>query len=441
MKSQPFSNIVEFSERPHVCEYCYKYKCPSLKKCSQCKLVSYCQISCQKKAWLEYHQNECTHLKKLQESFSREKLISLPTGSPLFYALFIARILHKLKNGGDKEFFEFPNGQRRYFKDLVSHQEDIARDDTNVSDVKSVHAQLHTLLGPTNSPSFLTVLQIYGKIIINCQDILNDEMIPIGLGLYLGPSAIDHSCAPNAVWIFNGREMIVRTIENVPNFSALRVTYLPKLYENTRKRQEILLRDYFFSCNCEVCQDEDSNQLKFSLICSQCKGCVPLIFGKCNDCDCKLNPISIEKYKNLKAKLLNAISNASTSEDQETCEKLFEAAVKVFHPFDEIFMNFLFLLWNKYYYELNVIDHRNCLTVLELMTQNYYKNLPKYFHGIGIRELMLASLSNALNLQDKALIHITNAEDILKVGFGENHPRVTEDCKSIRQLILSNQNG
>ena len=66
----------------------------------------------------------------------------------------------------------------------------------------------------------------------------------IAQGLYLEASAIDHSCIPNAVWSYQGKEMIIRTIDNVEDFSNLRISYLLKLYENTSKRrQKLFLRN------------------------------------------------------------------------------------------------------------------------------------------------------------------------------------------------------
>ena len=72
----------------------------------------------------------------------------------------------------------------------------------------------------------------------------------IAQGLYLEASAIDHSCVPNAVWSYQGKEMIIRTINNVEDFSDLRISYLLKLYENTSRRRQKLLKEYYFLCNC-----------------------------------------------------------------------------------------------------------------------------------------------------------------------------------------------
>ena len=110
-----------------------------------------------------------------------------------------------------------------------------------------------TLMG--NVPSEDKVLEIYGKIMVNSMFILNDAIEHIGFGLYLGASIFDHSCSPNAHWHFRGKEVIIRTIaENVSDFSDLRISYLKKLTETTQQRQDHLLENYHFLCDCSVCK-------------------------------------------------------------------------------------------------------------------------------------------------------------------------------------------
>ena len=101
-----------------------------------------------------------------------------------------------------------------------------------------------------------------------------------GSALYLGASIIDHSCAPNATFISNGKEIIIRAIENVNSFEDLRITYIPKLYESTSRRREILTRDYYFFCQCLKCQNMDLDAKKNSLLCPKCKDCIPITIGK-----------------------------------------------------------------------------------------------------------------------------------------------------------------
>ena len=73
----------------------------------------------------------------------------------------------------------------------------------------------------------------------------------------------------------SGKEMIIRTIENVNDFSDIRHSYLKNLSASTKKRQEKLLQDHYFLCECTRCLDTKSDNLKNSMKCTKCNsGCV-----------------------------------------------------------------------------------------------------------------------------------------------------------------------
>ena len=84
---------------------------------------------------------------------------------------------------------------------------------------------------------------------------------------------IDHS----------GKEVVVRTIDNVKDFSDIRISYLKVLYANTEIRRKKLLESHYFLCECPKCLDEKSDDLKNSLKCgsANCSGCVPVTTGNC----------------------------------------------------------------------------------------------------------------------------------------------------------------
>ena len=84
---------------------------------------------------------------------------------------------------------------------------------------------------------------------------------------------IDHS----------GKEVVVRTIDNVKDFSDIRISYLKVLYASTEIRRKKLLESHYFLCECPKCLDEKSDDLKNSLKCgaTNCSGCVPVTTGNC----------------------------------------------------------------------------------------------------------------------------------------------------------------
>ena len=55
----------------------------------------------------------------------------------------------------------------------------------------------------TQVPEFEELLEIYGRINTNAFHI-SHNIENIAIGIYLGPSVLDHSCSPNAIITFQG---------------------------------------------------------------------------------------------------------------------------------------------------------------------------------------------------------------------------------------------
>ena len=124
-------------------------------------------------------------------------------------ALFVLRIVLKLSQNGKDEFVTLPNGKKRYFADLMSHKDKLEENMEKMQYLKSIFKEFQVWLGD-KAPSFDEFLEIYGKINTNRME----------SGLYLGFSAIDHSCAPNAAFCRNGIELTIRARDNIEDFSG-----------------------------------------------------------------------------------------------------------------------------------------------------------------------------------------------------------------------------
>lgn len=88
---------------------------------------------------------------------------------------------------------------------------------------ESLAAVLNEYLGEQRIPNTAELLGIYGRMVVNTFNILDSEMQSIGSGIYLAASVIDHSCAPNAVAVFEGTRIIIRTLKSLPAVDFLRV--------------------------------------------------------------------------------------------------------------------------------------------------------------------------------------------------------------------------
>ena len=120
----------------------------------------------------------------------------------------IGRVVLKLNKGGSKEFATLPNGKKRHFQDLMSHEKEISKDGKRMEEFEKFYVLLQILLAE-KLPDKDDVLRIYGRLLVN-QLGINDNFGNIGVGLYLDASAIDHACDPNTVYISNGKQLILR---------------------------------------------------------------------------------------------------------------------------------------------------------------------------------------------------------------------------------------
>ena len=258
LQCHPFAHIVLKSKREYVCDFCLKNAFEVLNKCGACKKVYYCQRECQKKAWKSYHKYEC------------EVLVNPENNNWENQNMLVGRIMQKIIHcGGNEEFVELPDGRKIYFKDLRSEIEDNVKTDIGVLDLE--------FGGMAFQKRWCAKI---GMIVnINMFTIFDDSQFrQIGIGIYLAFSKIQHSCAPNAVLVFNGKIAIIKAIAKVEKFSDLRISYLNNYLRgeevnlNTEKRREYLKDIYSIHCKCQICEDEKIDQLKSSVICVKCKG-------------------------------------------------------------------------------------------------------------------------------------------------------------------------
>ena len=231
-----------------------------------------------------------------------------------------------------------------------------------------------------------TILEVFGKIETNALKIFGtDSSKHIGLALYLGPSILKHSNAPNAAFHYEGKKLITKITEKGLNgFTDLRVNHFSNLaYSKTcpgsilgdERSLKNLMGWYYFLCTCPKCENR---QLKSSLKCSNCPdGCVPSATRICNTCNFEMDSLMIEKHSSLQTKIRDILfekvdgpgetlsSIKTPTKGIKFYENIFNQAVKIFHPYDDDFNYFLQNLKEKYDGGPN-----NCLKMYNLMKLN-----------------------------------------------------------------------
>lgn len=96
-------------------------------------------------------------------------------------------------------------------------------------------------------PNAAELMGIYGRICTNCFNILDNNMNTIGAGIYLGASVIDHSCIPNAVAVFEGTTIYIRTLKDLPSLDWSQVSIKTHIKKKTLKKYLALLYKYLMA--------------------------------------------------------------------------------------------------------------------------------------------------------------------------------------------------
>ena len=342
---KPFVYYVKPIYRRVVCDCCLKmYESEGiLKACAKCNWVYYCDQTCQKEAWKSHHKSECKYLQNQNMPQLVKELFDDGNFQDIQEVyLRLLKIILKLKNNGREEFFQLPNGKKRYFADLMSNTDDLRKEREHTDWFKFYHSTFEQfkiwLRAGGNVPSFTEFFEIIGKWQTNATSLAAMNFlnkIHVASGLYLGYSSLDHSCSPNATWFNVGKEMVIRTIEDVEDFSEIRISYLDGR-KKTAERKALLQKNYFFNCKCVKCENPNSDAKFSSLKCNNCPGWVHGSTNICSSCFQKLKLrdeelIIVEKYKN--DTLPKCDPNMTIKEIKST----FEKYIKTFHAFHEIF--------------------------------------------------------------------------------------------------------
>lgn len=103
----------------------------------------------------------------------------------------------------------------------------------------------------------------------------------------MATSILDHSCKPNAVATFDGPEISIRLIEDIPelDWSKIKISYIDILNLPAERRAE-LKNSYYFDCDCERCKDETLEPKMLAGACpkAECDNPITAAMEKCPSC-------------------------------------------------------------------------------------------------------------------------------------------------------------
>ena len=137
--------------------------------------------------------------------------------------------------------------------------------------------------------------------------------------------------------------------------------------------------------------------------------------------------------------MINSIIMDKTCPNQKMMD-LFNQSVNIFHCFDEDYVKLLSQVLKIYQSENeNASDPEKSLKISKMILQNHLQNISKYDSKTVQLQMKVAMLCNYLKKFDDADGFIQDARKILIVAYGEDHPKVTVECKRILHNIEMNK--
>ncbi|KAH9496931.1 SET and MYND domain-containing protein 3 [Bulinus truncatus] len=386
MESKPFAHVICQKFREDRCNFCFKSAEEKLLKCGACKKLMYCGVNCQKDDW-KAHKTECKIMQRVPD---------LPTDS---IRLFLRLILRYLKGDCSQKHPTDESPCIRTFNDLMSHSDKIRVDPTRSELFRIasefVRGYTHGILQLPNDD---VLLEIFGKMVINTFTIADELLQDVGVAVYASPSILDHRCWANAVASFEGTKVIVRAVDNINSDSLSQVflSYVDPL-ATTEERHEQLQQQYYFTCDCARCKNEEVN----ATMCST-EGSNEGDLARVKDC--------LEKVENMR-------TNRENPKDiLELCEKCLNE-VKL--PFGNVY---LVRLTGKAFDA--AIDSEQWETALQFGIKNYkaYSILhPPFSPCVGYLLANMGKLLMLFGRLSEALLHLRKALENFTVSLGTNH--------------------
>nr|XP_027207574.1 histone-lysine N-methyltransferase SMYD3-like [Penaeus vannamei] len=365
LTSKPFCFVLENSVIGQYCETCLATarKERLLSRCKGCWRAWYCSDICRDLGESQ-HRHEC--------QLFRDR----PDYRPRDFARFLARLIRKLKDGGEDVVERIDARRSRRFRDLMSHSKEIEKDQKRLDYLAEMMPDLQVLLGKSNIPDREELIQIFGKVHISYLDTMNSR---------------EH-------------------------------------------RRTFLQDNYYFTCDCRLCRDERHARTASSIKCRSRACGAPVHVDEsgtgwvdpCGACGfCKF-PRGVA-YEYIEVADYTRAELADLDEDNPSLEvwrDVAEAQGALLHPLN---------LWRSKSLEALVtasVNMRQWSAALAPARENeaairHYYGAKHPYVGLYLMKLAKIELNNME--WHPALEHLQEAEEILEAGLGSNHPLVFVD--------------
>jgi SET and MYND domain-containing protein len=188
------------------------------------------------------------------------------------------------------------------------------------------------------------VFSVLCRLSCNTFSVLNTDMNPVGEGVYILPSFLNHSCQPNCTVVFDGLKMDVRSVVDIKPGQQLYISYTD-LLDPPNKRQEVLRSTYYFSCHCQRCSVALClDPLLTSVLCAKCQNVllsndkVPPLLG-IHLCTCGESTEMVDTRAQRLSEEFDSLTKENQAKDKGRMERLISfqsRADKVLSPYHNL---------------------------------------------------------------------------------------------------------
>ncbi|MEW5314814.1 MAG: hypothetical protein WDW38_006283 [Sanguina aurantia] len=291
LEETPYASVLYDEALPHRCDWCLDSS-PSLLRCSKSLLARYCSREHQKAAWSGGYREECAALvacsprvppstvrlaarvlwKRAKEQRKGAKLAARRTSSkvkaPELAATYdgdVAPLLHHWSSLSDTRKTEFAQMAVLLRHFMTGESETPAGPDPDMpqpeaslpprpSSCEQQQQRSPTrghppawgggLITAAQLPSVREMALLLARFACNNHSICDDELRPIGVGLYPRGSMVNHDCTPNCMQSFSSHGRIAfRTLRALSPGEELCISYV-ELAATRQERRRLLLETY-----------------------------------------------------------------------------------------------------------------------------------------------------------------------------------------------------
>ncbi|KAK4205013.1 hypothetical protein QBC40DRAFT_325619 [Triangularia verruculosa] len=221
-----------------ICHFCWREQ-KGMKACTGCRVARFCDKQCQKMAWNRFHKEECGVLKK----------------TPLMKRqdLLVCRVVWFQQRGF------ITSEQGRVVEGLENHFDGYTREEggktTEVYDVAMGIREV-TGQGGRKMVDVGLIWRLVPALRTNCVRLRAASSKDIvATALDLATAMINHSCEPNAFAFLEKGEIRVRSLRKIAAGEEITICYIDPTID-VKSRQEILMDEHFFECDCTRCKAE-----------------------------------------------------------------------------------------------------------------------------------------------------------------------------------------